>query len=71
MFCAVAALGSYHLIVRILPVEKLAVVAAICVAAVIYLAAIFLFRAIRKEDFAIIPKGEGLYRKLVKLRLMK
>lgn len=69
--CAAAAFGSYHLIGYILPVEKLAVVAAICVAAAVYLAAIFLFRAIKKEDFSIIPKGEGLYRKLVKLRLMK
>lgn len=66
-----AAFGSYHLVGTVISSEKIATVLAICVAAVVYLFAIFLFRAITKDDFAIIPKGDALYRKLVKLRLMK
>ena len=68
---AAAALGTFKLLIMFISAEKIVTVIAILAAAVVYLGAIFLFKALTKEDMAIIPKGDKLYAKLVKLKLMK
>ncbi len=71
VLCAGAAIGSYYLYSVFIPVEKIVTVAAIGTAAVVYLAVIFLLGAITREDMVLIPKGEKVYAKLAKLKLMK
>ena len=50
---------------------RISTLLSIFIAALIYVAAIFLFGAIKKEDVAVLPKSEKIYRILNKLKLMK
>lgn len=71
VLCAGAALGSYHLLSMVISSDTIITLLSIAAAGVVYVFAIFLLRAITKEDFELIPKGDKLYRGLVKLKLMK
>lgn len=70
LVCALAAFGSYTLISRFVA-SRLVVVVSIGIAAVIYVVAVFLFRAVTEDDLAIIPKGDKIVRVLKKLGLLK
>lgn len=50
---------------------RLSTVAAICVGGIVYVLAIFLLRAVRKEDVLMLPKGAMLADILVKCKLLK
>ncbi len=50
--------------------SKLATLAAICVAVVVYFIAVLLFKLIKKEEVLMIPKGNKIYGLLHKLKLM-
>lgn len=67
--CVLAAVGIYKIAEPFN--AKLATLASIAVAVVIYLIAILLIRAITKEDIELIPKGKKIYGVLHRLRLMK
>jgi len=63
--CAVTALGGYRLLVCILP-EKLAVLPAIVLAAVVYCLLIREMCVLDEEDLALLPKAEKLRKWLMK-----
>ncbi len=69
--CAAAALGAYKLFFGMGISSKISVVAAILAAVVVYVIMIILIRALHKEDFEIIPKGQKLYSILNKAGLVK
>lgn len=68
--CALAAIGSYAVISNFIT-SRITVLVSICVAALVYLVAIFLFRAITEDDLKIIPKGEKIVTVLKKFGLLK
>jgi len=76
VICSLTALFSYRLFDwlfdHFLPkVSRFAVVPAILVAMVVYFFVIFLFRALRREDVMLLPKGQKLCRLLEKMHLLK
>lgn len=68
--CAVSAAGGYMLLRGTLG-EKLAVLAAIAIAVVIYAVALLLLGAISREEIEMLPMGKKLSTILSKLRLLK
>jgi len=66
--CAVMAMLTYVLLDGVH--EKIATLAAIAVAILVYLIAVLLFKAITKEEILMIPKGKKIYGLLHKLKLM-
>ncbi|MBQ3528006.1 MAG: polysaccharide biosynthesis protein [Clostridia bacterium] len=68
--CAVAAYFSFDLISTVIS-PKIAVVAAIAVAAVVYVVLLFLVRGISGDEIKLLPKGAKIYSILNKLRLVK
>jgi len=68
--CTVAALIVFINLSKHMP-EKLSVLFAIGVAAVVYLIMILLLKAIDREELYMLPKGEKLSKILFKLRLVK
>ncbi len=69
--CGIAAYMSYGIFARILPGEplhacRLATVAAVCIAAAVYLVALLVFRGISREDVVVLPKGEKIAKILEK-----
>ena len=68
--CALAAIGSYAVISNFIT-SRITVLVSICVAALVYLVAIFLFSAITEDDLKIIPKGEKIVTVLKKFGLLK
>jgi len=68
--CAVAAYFSFELISSVIS-PKLAVVAAIAVAAVVYVVLLFLVRGISGDEIKLLPKGAKIYSILNKLKLVK
>lgn len=71
VLCAASALGAYNLASLVISSDSIATLIAIAAAGVVYILAIFLLRAITKEDFDLIPKGAKLYGIFVKLKLMR
>ncbi|MBR6514003.1 MAG: polysaccharide biosynthesis protein [Clostridia bacterium] len=71
VICSGAALLSYRVLEHYGLSFRIAVIAAILIAMVVYAIMIILLRALRKEDFEIIPKGQKLYNILSKARLIK
>ena len=57
---AVVAVGSYSLLNRLLEGSRLAVVAAIALAAAVYAVAVVALRAVKRQDLLALPKGEKL-----------
>lgn len=57
--CAACAWGAQGLIARVLP-DKVATLAAVAVAVIVYIAVLLLVRAVTKEDILMLPKGEKL-----------
>ncbi len=70
ILCAAAALGADVVLVRFVP-DKLATLAAILVAAFVYLILIFITRAVTSEDILLLPKGDKLCGIMKKLKLLK
>ena len=66
--CVLAAMLSYKLFEGYH--EKLATLIAICVAVLVYFIAIFLFKAITKDEIMMMPKGKKIYGVLHKMKLM-
>ncbi|MEE1047508.1 MAG: polysaccharide biosynthesis C-terminal domain-containing protein, partial [Clostridia bacterium] len=56
---------------RFLPISKLLCLVEIAICAVVYVAAIFAVKAVKKEDILTLPKGEKLARILEKYKLIK
>ncbi|MBR5516296.1 MAG: polysaccharide biosynthesis protein [Clostridia bacterium] len=69
--CAGSAIGSYYIAGLFVPKDKIVTLIAIGVAALVYIVSIFIIRALNKEDFELIPKGEKLYKICSKLKLVK
>ncbi len=63
-----AAYLSYRLLAGVH--DKMATLLAICVAVVVYLIAVLLFKLIKKEEVLMIPKGNKIYGLLHKMKLM-
>ncbi len=63
--CAAGAWGTNYLLAQAIS-AKAATVMAIVVAMLIYVAALFLFRAITREDILMLPKGEKIAKRLEK-----
>lgn len=68
--CGATAMGSYLLFKMILP-AKIATIAGIALAAVVYVIALFLFKGFEKDDVLQLPKGAFILKILIKLRLVK
>lgn len=67
--CAGTALGAYKLFSVHIGI-KLGCLGAILVAAMIYIAALLLLRAVREEDVRLLPKGDRVYALLHKCHLL-
>lgn len=70
LLCAVTAILSYNLIVLVIP-TKIATILAILLAVVIYAIALFLLRAITKDDINMLPKGKKIAKTLEKHHLIR
>jgi len=70
VICAAAAFGSFKLFEIFLP-SKIAVLAAILAAVLVYAAAVLLFRAITEDELKMLPKGEKIANKLRRIGIMK
>jgi len=68
--CAVAAFFTFNFIASFIS-EKIAVVGAIGIAAVVYMLVLFLVRGISGDDIKLLPKGAKIYSILNKLKLVK
>ncbi len=68
--CAATAFFSWELIAGFIS-GKLATIAAICLAGLVYLVLIFLLRGVSGEDVKLLPKGEKIYGLLNKLKLVR
>ena len=51
--------------------SKIAVIAAILAACVVYLAMLFILRAVDGEDIKLLPKGQKIYAIMHRLKLVK
>lgn len=71
VLCAASALASYWLLGVVGIHGRVATLAAILCAMVVYFLLILLLRAITPDDVRLLPKGEKIYRLLAKLKLMK
>ena len=69
--CIPITLGSFFLLSEILRIERIATVISICLTIVVYLFALFITKTIGKEEVLMLPKGNKIYNKLVKIRLIK
>ncbi len=69
--CVPVTVGAFMLFAKVLPSEALATILAVLVTAVLYLFALFVTRAFTKDDIMMLPKGKGIYNKLVQMKLMK
>ena len=67
--CAGTALGAYKLFSVHIGI-KLGCLGAILVAAMVYIAALLLLRAVREEDIRLLPKGDRVYALLHKCHLL-
>ncbi|MBQ3100692.1 MAG: polysaccharide biosynthesis protein [Clostridia bacterium] len=68
--CAAAAFGSFKVFTVFLP-SKIAVLAAILAAVLVYAVAVLLFRAITEDELKMLPKGEKIANKLRRIGIMK
>lgn len=66
----VITLGSYLLIVKLLP-SAIATIFALVIAVAVYGVALIKFGALSLEEVQTLPKGNSIYRLFIKLRLMK
>ena len=66
----VITLGSYLLIVKLLP-SAIATIFALVIAVAVYGVALIKFGALSPEEVQTLPKGNSIYRLFIKLRLMK
>ncbi len=66
--CAFSAMGTYYLLAGFH--EKIATLAAVMVAVLVYVIAVLLFKAITKDEIMMIPKGEKVYDLLHRIKLM-
>ncbi len=66
-----AAYGVYHLLYKVLPVSRVALLAAIGIGAMIYFAMILLTGGIREKELRAFPKGAMLVHFAKKLHLLK
>ena len=70
IICAAAAYFSYILLYRIHPSYKV-VILSVVIAVIVYFFAIFLVRAVTKEDLKLLPKSDKIIAFLTKLHLLK
>lgn len=56
---------------HVLPISKTACILEIAICVIVYVIAIFLVRAVQKEDIIILPKGEKIVKMLKKYKLIK
>ena len=70
VICAATALLSYKLLSH-LSASRVMVLLAIMIAAAVYMLCIFLTRTITADDVKLLPRGERIYNKLRRMRLMK
>ena len=69
LVCGLIAVGSYKLLTLVISTNK-AVVLAILAAVIGYLAALLLFKALKKDDVIMLPKGEKIVQTLAKFNLL-
>lgn len=70
VICAAAAFGSFKAFAVFLP-SKIAVLAAILVAVLVYAVAVLVFRAITEDELKMLPKGDKIANKLRRIGIMK
>ena len=68
---AMAGCVAVYMVGNIFLPEKLATLAGILTAVVLYVAFVFLFKAITKEEILLLPKGQKIYALLHRVHLMK
>ncbi len=71
VICVACALVCANLLPLVIGSTRMSTLVSIFVAVAVYVIAIFLFKAVNKEDISILPKGEKIYHILNKLKLMK
>jgi stage V sporulation protein B len=71
LIMGVCAIGTYKLMYMIHPGNMTATGIAIIVAVIVYFVMVFLTGAITREELALVPKGELIYRVAVKMHLAK
>nr|QGT51094.1 stage V sporulation protein B [uncultured Firmicutes bacterium] len=71
LIMGLAAWGIAGLLGGVISSGRLCTVTAICVGGIVYVLAIFLLRAVRKEDVLMLPKGTMLAGMLEKMKLLK
>ncbi len=69
--CALSAMGSYYLLSRVLGEGKSVTLLSIMIAAVIYFFTLFLIGGLTKTDILLLPKGEKIYKLLLKVKVVK
>jgi stage V sporulation protein B len=69
-FCGAAAIGSYKLFDMIIG-GKVSTILAVGAAALVYVAAMFLIKAVDEEDIKMLPKGQKIYSVLCRLHIFK
>ena len=70
LVCSAAAIVSYKLLLHA-GNPKVATLAAIAMAALVYIIAVFAFRCVDREDILLLPKGERICRLLERIRLIR
>ena len=69
--CALSAMGCYYVLKLVLGEGRIITVLSIGFAAVVFFFALFLIGGLTKTDILLLPKGEKIYRLLLKLKVVK
>lgn len=69
--CALSAMGTYYVLKNLLGEGRIVTMISIAFAAVIFFFALFLIGGLTKTDILLLPKGEKIYRLLLKLKVVK
>ena len=69
--CALSAMGSYYVLKLVMGERKTVTMLSIMFAAVVFFFTLFLIGALTKTDILLLPKGEKIYKLLLKLKIVK
>lgn len=69
--CALCAMGSYYVLKLVLGEGRMITMLSIAIAAVVFFFSLFLIGGLTKTDILLLPKGEKIYRLLLRLKVVK
>lgn len=69
--CALCAMGSYYVLKLVLGEGRMITMLSIVIAAVVFFFSLFLIGGLTKTDILLLPKGEKIYRLLLRLKVVK